>query len=172
MGAKGGLVRGWMARLSDKERDVGQPLTSPPWSGVPLLKFLGGLAFASRCSLGEEGSMRRCDICGKHQEKNSCLRREPLHSPDTNQERSQGGLGVNQQQCSPPAGILGTARPATTCPQPAEQAKEMGGGGWGTVLEPAHTFVKLLNGQEYHSQLTSWWCLKSAVVEITNATNK
>ena len=89
--------------------------------------------------------MRRHRDCGKHQEKSSGLRRETLHSPDPDQERAQA---INQQQCSPLAGILGTARPATTRPQPAEQAKEMGGGGWGTVLGPAHRFVKLLNDED------------------------
>lgn len=99
------------------------------------------------CSQGTGGEKtQRLGV--KHQEKSSGLRREPLHSPDPDQECAQGGLGVNQQQYSPLAGILGTARPATTHPQPAEQAKEMGGGGWGTVLGPAHTFVKLLNAQD------------------------
>lgn len=65
--------------------------------------------------------------------KDQPLRMKPLHSPDTDQEFSQGSLGVNQQQQllqQPFWELHGSQASHLPRPQPAEQAEEVGGGGW------------------------------------------
>lgn len=44
---------------------------------------------------GDNSMRRRHSVGGKHPEKTSCLKTKPLHSPDSDQELSQGGLGVD-----------------------------------------------------------------------------
>lgn len=80
-------------------------------------------------------------------EKTSCLHVKPVHSPDTDQELSQAGLGVNQQQRSSSSRHSGNCQASPPprpqrAPPPTRRAG-LGGWRWGlsNVLEPAHTFV-------------------------------
>lgn len=70
-------------------------------------------------------------VCGKPQEKSSHLTRKPLHSPDTD-PNSPREAWVLMSKAQPLQQAFWEApdqsRPPH--PQPAEQAKEMGGGGW------------------------------------------
>lgn len=98
---------------------------------------------------------RRHSVDGKYQEKTSRLKLKALHSPDTDQELSQGGLGDNLRQHSSSSRHSGKCQASSPARNPQRSPRR-----WEVGAECWSQLTHLLNREivrNIGSQLKSCW---------------